>query len=100
MEMELSKSPALKKHGDLLHLDVDFEKLAQVFQHRMGRSGQAVLKRMKDYLKRAERPSAATLDKLALLAGFQSWHDLDDALHGEGKDVMGEEAFEGKKVRG
>lgn len=30
-----------------------------------------------------ERPSAKTLDRLALLAGFQSWNDLKKALHGD-----------------
>lgn len=29
------------------------------------------------------RPSAATLDKLALLAGFQCWDELREALRGE-----------------
>ncbi|WP_156104818.1 hypothetical protein [Hoylesella timonensis] len=36
-----------------------------------------------DCLKRKEKPSDATLDKLALLAGFQNWKDLKIALHGE-----------------
>ena len=30
-----------------------------------------------------ERPSQKTLDRLALLAGFQSWTDLVKALHGD-----------------
>lgn len=29
-----------------------------------------------------EKPSKETLDRLALLAGFQCWNDLKDALHG------------------
>lgn len=36
-----------------------------------------------DCLKRKEKLSDATLDKLALLAGFQNWKDLKIALHGE-----------------
>ena len=36
-----------------------------------------------DCLQRKEKLSVATLDKLALLAGFQNWKDLKAALHGE-----------------
>lgn len=48
--------------------------------------GSASLKRLRKLWKTvtAKRPlSAATKNRLALLAGFQSWSDLDDALHGE-----------------
>ena len=31
----------------------------------------------------SQKLSVATLDKLALLAGFQNWKDLKAALHGE-----------------
>lgn len=34
-------------------------------------------------LRSGHRPSAATLNKLALLAGFQSWAELHEALKGE-----------------
>jgi len=34
------------------------------------------------YLRKKENLSPATLNKLALLAGFQNWHDLQMALHG------------------
>lgn len=34
-------------------------------------------------LTRGKHLSAGTLDKLALLAGFQSWEDLNDAIHGD-----------------
>ena len=30
-----------------------------------------------------EKPSKKTLDRLALLAGFQNWADLNKALHGD-----------------
>ncbi len=30
-----------------------------------------------------EKPSKKTLDRLALLAGFQNWADLNTALHGD-----------------
>lgn len=36
-----------------------------------------------DCLQRKEKLSVATLDKLALLAGFQNWRDLKTVLHGE-----------------
>ena len=29
------------------------------------------------------KPDKKTLDRLSLLAGFQSWEDFQDALHGE-----------------
>ncbi len=41
------------------------------------------LKKMWVYISGVEKPSKKTLDKLALLAGFQSWDDFYDALHGE-----------------
>jgi hypothetical protein len=33
-------------------------------------------------LKGKEKPSIQTLNRLALLAGFQSWADFQGALHG------------------
>lgn len=90
MENELSLPREQKKLGEVFNLAADFEKLTKMFTRRHDHGGLALLKRLKTYVSRAERPSAATLNKLALLAGFQSWHDLDDALHGEGKDVMGD----------
>ena len=41
------------------------------------------LKKIWGYVSGAEKPSKKTLDKLALLAGFQNWDDFHDALHGE-----------------
>ena len=35
-----------------------------------------------DILKGKEKPSVQTLNRLALLAGFQSWADFQGALHG------------------
>lgn len=40
------------------------------------------LKKVESILSGREKPSAHTLDRLALLAGFQSWKDLQEALHG------------------
>lgn len=61
--------------------------LNELHLHRRAKS---LVKHLHSYMKRAGRPSAATLDRLALLAGFQSWKDLDNAIHGEGKDVLGD----------
>ncbi len=41
------------------------------------------LHKMWRHMKKAEKPSKDTLDRLALFAGFQSWEDFHDALHGE-----------------
>ena len=47
------------------------------------------------------RPSDKTLDKLALLAGFQSWSDLREALRGENDASLNyeeETRVKGKKI--
>ena len=41
-----------------------------------------VLHKVWDILKGKEKPSVQTLNRLALLAGFQSWADFQGALHG------------------
>lgn len=41
------------------------------------------LKRLADCLRGKEKPSRETLDRLSLLAGFQDWKSLRDALHGD-----------------
>lgn len=41
------------------------------------------VKKMLDHLKGKYRLSADTKNLLALLAGFQTWKDLEDALHGD-----------------
>lgn len=41
-----------------------------------------VLHKVWDILKGKEKPSIQTLNRLALLAGFQSWADFQGALHG------------------
>ena len=37
----------------------------------------------------SHRPSDKTLDRLALLAGFQSWQDLREAMRGESDAAFG-----------
>ena len=41
------------------------------------------LRRIWDKKFTKDRPSQKTLDRLALLAGFQCWNDLVKALHGD-----------------
>ena len=41
------------------------------------------MKRVESILSGKEKPSKQTLNRLALLVGFQSWEDLRDALYGD-----------------
>lgn len=43
------------------------------------------LRKAWEILKKHEHPSADTLNRIALLTGFQTWEELQHALH-EGKD--------------
>ena len=53
-----------------------------------------VFHKMWDVLKGKEKPSRQTLDKLALLAGFQSWDDFQGALHGTEDGLVNYDAGE------
>lgn len=52
------------------------------FRQRLS-AGAASLRRVENILSGKKKPSRHTLDRLALLAGFQNWHDLREAVHGE-----------------
>lgn len=66
-----------KKIGDGVHLRKDIGKLRKIFaEHHF---------HLHDLSPQAK-------DRLALLAGFQSWKDFDEALHG---DADGEVNYEG-----
>ncbi|MCH3981324.1 MAG: hypothetical protein LKE41_05315 [Prevotella sp.] len=41
------------------------------------------VKKLGRYLSRIENPSLKTLNRLALLAGFQDWKSLKDTVHGD-----------------
>ena len=41
------------------------------------------MKRVESILCGKDKPSKQTLNRLALLVGFQSWEDLRDALYGD-----------------
>lgn len=61
----------------------DFEGLsAKLLKHHINLSG-ASLKKLWELATGKRKLSLAAKDRLALFAGFQSWHDLEDALHGD-----------------
>ena len=51
-------------------------------QHDEKHSTTKVLHKVWDILTGKEKPAEQTLNRLALLAGFQSWADFQGALHG------------------
>lgn len=58
----------------------DLKLLAEAIEKKFGKAH--VLHKVWDVMKGKEKPSRQTLDRLALLAGFQSWDDFQGALHG------------------
>ena len=58
----------------------DLKVLAETLEKKLGKAN--VLHKMWEVVKGKEKPSPQMLDKLALLAGFQSWEDFQGALHG------------------
>ena len=46
------------------------------------------MKRVESILSGKEKPSKQTLNRLALLVGFQSWEDLRDALYGDADESI------------
>lgn len=61
----------------------DFEHYSDVFKrHHINFSNRSV-KKMWMLMKGKHHFSRETLDRFALLAGFQSWDDLDKAIHGD-----------------
>lgn len=78
--------------GKKITLSSDFEKLAQLFSNRGLSMTESALKGVWKHVSMKEKPSKATLDVLALFAGFQSWDDFRQALHGENNgDLEGED---------
>ena len=63
----------------------DLKVLAETIEKKLGKEK---LHKMWDILKGKEKPSQQTLDRLALLAGFQSWADFQDALNGTGDGLV------------
>ena len=67
----------------------DLKILAAALEKKFGKAhiehdkkGEPQLHKVWDILKGKEKPSVQTLNRLALLAGFQSWADFQGALHG------------------
>ena len=70
----------------------DLKVLAEHIEKKVGKAH--VFHKMWDVLKGKEKPSRQTLDKLALLAGFQSWDDFQGALHGTEDGLVNYDAGE------
>lgn len=70
----------------------DLKVLAEHIEKKVGKAH--VFHKMWDVLKGKEKPSRQTLDKLALLAGFQSWDDFQGALHGTKDGLVNYDAGE------
>lgn len=52
-------------------------------EKRMGKKVADDIRKMWGLLSGKEKPSKEMLNRMALLAGYQSWDDFHDALHGE-----------------
>ncbi len=67
-----------------LHLtSADFERISKMLSTRHVHLNVKSLRKMWDVMLGKRKLSKATLDRLALFAGFQDWQDLDHAIHGE-----------------
>lgn len=72
-----------KKKPDVLHVSHDFGKIsARLHRYNINLKDRS-LRRIWRMLTMKERLPEASLNRLALFAGFQSWHDLQKALHGD-----------------
>lgn len=72
-----------QKIGLKVNLSSDFDKLAKIFSAHHLHLHPTALKKVWEYITGKEKPSQETLDKIALFAGFQSWQDFREELHGE-----------------
>jgi hypothetical protein len=61
----------------------NFEHYSMLLRHHHVNLTPKSLKRIWEVLKGRRRLSPEALDRLALFAGFQSWKDLHDTLHGD-----------------
>ncbi len=61
----------------------DLKILAQTLEKKLGKVYvEHTMHKVWDIMKGKEKPTEKTLNRLALLAGFQSWADFQGALHG------------------
>lgn len=80
---EAGKRARERKEGKESHGHSDFEQLsAKLVRHHVNLSG-ASLKKLWQLVTGKRKLSLAAKNRLALFAGFQSWNDLDEALHGD-----------------
>lgn len=61
----------------------DFESLSRKLTHHHINLSVSSLKKLWELVIGKRKLSEAAKNRLALFAGFQSWEDLDDALHGD-----------------
>ncbi len=61
----------------------DLRLLLSEIEKNLGKKNPLGVKKILQQFSPHKKLSPETLNKLALLAGFQSWKDLSDALHGE-----------------
>lgn len=71
----------MKQEPQQVAADLDHVSMALAGRHVNLSS--ASLKKLWKVLSGERKLSNETLDRLALFAGFQDWHDLLDALHGD-----------------
>lgn len=64
-------------------LVADFERISNALSKRHINLSSASLKKLWAIATGKRRLSPEALDRLALFAGFQDWHDLREALHGD-----------------
>lgn len=71
---------AIRKSKELVP---DFEHLSKVFRYHHVNLSKRSLRKLWEVAQNRHPLSPETRNRLALLAGFQSWDDLQDTLHGE-----------------
>ena len=81
-ELKLLMLEVEKKVGKEISAASDFERLARLFSLHHVNIKSGALKKVWNVVTIKEKPTAETLDKLALFVGFQSWKDFQQALHG------------------
>ena len=74
----------------------DLKVLAEHIEKKVGKAH--VFHKMWDVSKGKEKPSRQTLNKLALLAGFQSWDDFQGALHGTEDGLVNYDEAKNKRM--
>lgn len=62
---------------------MDFDRLSQALSRKQVNLSSNSLRKLWELAVGRRKLSQQTLNRLALFAGFQDWHDLSEALHGE-----------------